>query len=159
MPEVASMPGTATVQDVAGVPDASADEAFVVATGSDNSETVTLIGGNLQILNEEGENLQVTVESHVHADLRSWNEEISSVFDLPNSEVKKTKRASNKRITNHRLLTSDEIYQQKIAEKEKREQKEKEKEERRIQRLLKAEKKENVKKNGRKRKATTTALA
>lgn len=45
---------------------------FVIATGSDTSEAMTLhnpeelyellIGGNLQILIEEGENLQVTLE-------------------------------------------------------------------------------------------------
>lgn len=54
-----------------------------------------------------------------NADLKSWNEEVDSIFQLPETEPKK-KNVQSKKITKHMLLISDEIFKQKLEEKEKK---------------------------------------
>lgn len=54
-----------------------------------------------------------------NADLKSWNEEVDSIFKLPETEPKK-KNVQSKKITKHLLLISDEIFKQKLEKKKKR---------------------------------------
>lgn len=90
---------------------------LVLATGDNDSQTVPLcsseelyellLSGNINILNEQGENIEIAlVNEAANADLKSWNEEVDSIFQLPETEPKK-KNVQSKKITKHRLLTSE----------------------------------------------------
>lgn len=87
-----------------------------------------------------------------NADLKSWNEEVDSIFQLPETEPKK-KNVQSKKVTKHLLLISDEIFKQKLEEKEKKERMERGKEERKLERQKKAQ--EKAEKNSKKRKTST----
>ena len=65
---------------------------------------------------------------------------VDSVFELDKA-IKTKPKAGPKRLTPHRLLTSDEIYHQKKEDKEQKEIKEKEKEQRKLERKRKQENK------------------
>ncbi|KAJ8300593.1 LOW QUALITY PROTEIN: hypothetical protein KUTeg_022112 [Tegillarca granosa] len=75
----------------------------------------------------------------------SWSEGINNVFDLPASSAKQsnTKLNVKKKLTSHRLLTSDEVYTRKKLEIEEKEKIAKEKEERKLKRQQKMEQKKN----------------
>ena len=87
---------------------------------------------------------------------KSWNTEINNIFNVqvsptPSSEKK---NSGKRNLTSHRLLTSDEIVEQKRKEKEEKEKSEREKENRRLQRLKKAQEKMTNNQNQRQRKRT-----
>lgn len=120
---------------------------LVLATGDNDSQTVPLcsseelyellLSGNINILNEQCKNIEISlVNETANADLKSWNEEVDSIFQLPETEPKK-KNVQSKKITKHLLLISDEIFKQKLEEKEKKERMEREKEERKLERQKK----------------------
>lgn len=136
---------------------------LVLATGDNDSQTVPLcsseelyellLSGNINILNEQCKNIEISlVNETANADLKSWNEEVDSIFQLPETEPKK-KNVQSKKITKHMLLISDEIFKQKLEEKEKKERMEREKEERKLERQKKARGK--AEKNSKKRKTST----
>ncbi|MEW8309716.1 MAG: hypothetical protein AB2695_21715, partial [Candidatus Thiodiazotropha endolucinida] len=54
----------------------------------------------------------------------SWNLELESIFNLSPPDVPEKKNTKRKVITSHRLLTSPDIIEEKIKEKQEREQKE-----------------------------------
>lgn len=78
-------------------------------------------------------------------DAPSVSSVVDAAFQLEAAVRAKPKTAGRKRLTSHRLLTSDEIYDQKKKEKEEKELKAKQKEERKRAREIKAQEK-NVKK-------------
>ncbi|KAJ8306327.1 hypothetical protein KUTeg_016872 [Tegillarca granosa] len=83
----------------------------------------------------------------------SWSEGINNVFDLPVSSAKQSNTKLNKKkLTSHRLLTSDEVYTRKKLEIEEKEKIAKEKEERKLKRQQKMEQKKNEPKNKRQKK-------
>ena len=61
-----------------------------------------------------------------------WNADMNTLFDLPPPPIKETKK--KKGLTSHRLLTSDQIIEEKKQQLEERERKLKEKEERKRKR-------------------------
>ena len=90
--------------------------------------------------------------SNANCDTISWKSQVNSIFSVPSTEETQKKPNNRKKITCHRLLTSDDIYMQKKKEEEEKERKEKEKEERKLTRKIKAEekKKETEKKKNKK---------
>lgn len=79
----------------------------------------------------------------------SWNSEIDALFSLKASpDPQKSSSKKSKQIKSHRLLTSDEIFLKKKAEKEEKERQEREKEERKQKRLEKREEKRKLEQLG-----------
>lgn len=103
---------------------------LVLATGDNDSQAVPLcsseelyellLSGNINILSEQCKNIEISlVNETANADLKSWNEEVDSIFQLPETEPKK-KNVQSKKITKHRLLTSDEIFLNKNLRRKKK---------------------------------------
>lgn len=116
------------------------DEATVIATADENGNVVLddpsvlldlIVSGQLEITSSSNET------ASANPDVVSWNDVINHEFQLP-SPVEEKKQKTSKKLTSHRLLTSDEIYLLKKTEKENKEKMEREKEERKRVRELKA---------------------
>lgn len=64
-----------------------------------------------------------------------WNSEVNAIFNIPEATVPTTRNSSSRAITGHRLLTSEEVYRDKVAQKEEKDRKEREKQQRKEKRM------------------------
>jgi hypothetical protein len=90
--------------------------------------------GQLEIIHHEQ---QGEIDSADNSSSVTWSASVESVFELPTPAAASEKKVNRKKITSHRLLTSDEIYEQKTQEKENKIRQEFEKEQRKIAREMK----------------------
>lgn len=117
--------------------------AVVIATADENGTAAIDDPAVLLDLITTGQLEIIPSSANANLDVISWKDEVKKVFQLPAPIVQTTKPKTSKKLTSHRLLTSDEIYMQKKKEKEQKEKLEREKEERKLKRERKsAEKKQ-----------------
>ena len=89
--------------------------------------------------------------------MANWQENIDEIFHLPAPASESADVGKKKRVTSHRLLTSDDIYQEKRDKKAEKENLEKEKFERKVKRLEKKKAKEMEKNIKKEKKMKTNA--
>ena len=77
----------------------------------------------------------------------SWSSEVGQVFNIPTPKQEPPTKANKRKITSHRLLTSDEIYKTKLHAAQEKERIENEKLARKVERELKRSIKGQTKNN------------
>lgn len=94
-----------------------------------------------------------SIESVLDLSLANWNASVDAIFNTP-SVPNTTPPKPTKKLTSHRILTSDEIYEQKKEEKERKENEERVKQEKKKAREEKRKLKE-IEKDAKKKKKST----